>query len=130
MNSVELKKISGTIGYQEGDLKLNVRIIKPYKQLYNGLIRVCLMFGILNLQTVNSGDFVDAAKSCLGTIWKADYAGPAEAFFSLCKTEVFRFEGKNGMEKFFEGIKCKLIQYWNAQIIEKSNGFKKLKIDK
>jgi hypothetical protein len=88
------------------------------------------MFGIFNLPTVNSSDFVDAAKCALGPIWKPELTRPTESFYSICKSEVIKNSGKSEIETVFEGIKYKLLQCWNAQIIEKSNGFKKVKVDK
>ena len=105
---------------------ISFRVIKPYKEFYNELISVALKYGIGNLQTVTVSDFIDAIRHSFGSLWKAELEEPAKAFYNWCKSES-EFDNNKGTPGWFENVKYKMSQVWEAEIIQKSNDFKKAK---
>ena len=106
---------------------LNMRVIKPYKPFYSSLISLVLIYGVQNLHTVARCDFVEAAQHRLGALWKPTLQEPTEAFFDWCLPKsVGRVASRL---EFFEAVRSKMLIHWNAEIVLRSNGFKKAKIE-
>ena len=107
---------------------INLRIIKPYKQLYNILISIILTFGIDNLGTLNQTDYVDAVQHKISTIWKPILKQPVEAFYECCRGIAIK-RNKQGLPEFFQLVNCKMMQLWDTEIVQQSNNFKKAKVE-
>ena len=106
---------------------LNMRVIKPYKPFYSSLIGLALTYGLDNLHTVARGDFVDAAQHRLNAIWKSSLQEPTEAFFDWCLS---KSPSKPASRlEFFESVRAKMLLHWNTEIVQRSNGFKKAKVE-
>ncbi len=128
ISSAELRKLNELVASEMGYEEINLRVIKPFKQFYNELVGTALKYGVFNLHTVNSADFVDAAAHAMKTAWKPSLKVPTEAFLELCKSEAAAAKSKD-ISLFFENLKYRLQEVWDAEIIQKSNDFKKAKVE-
>lgn len=108
---------------------INMRIIKPYKEFYNTAIRVVFQFGLAHLNTVSASDFVDAVQYHMPKTWKPMLKVPAGALFEWTTAVLCKLKRPLIITDFFDGLINQMMQYWDAEIIQKSNGFKRAKVE-
>ena len=111
-----------------GGEDINIRVIKPFKQFYNELVSTAFKYGIYSLHTVNPSDFVDAVAHALKGAWKPSLKVPTETFYELCKTEAADAKNRE-VSHLLESLKYGMQEIWHAEIIQKSNDFKKAKLE-
>lgn len=128
VSSEELRKLNELVAAEMGYEDTNIRVIRPFKELYSEMVATALKYGLGNLHTVNPGDFVEAVAHGMGALWKSCLKGPAEAFYEICKAEAVAAKGKDP-SFFFENLRYRLQEIWDAEIIQRSNDFKRAKID-
>jgi hypothetical protein len=107
---------------------IGVRVIKPYKRFYEALMSVALRYGLDNLHTLNVSDFRDAVQHFTKSYWKPSLSAPAEAFFDCLRLEKSKLPPPESSE-LFENLHARLGRMWDAEIIARSNDFKKAKIE-
>jgi len=111
-----------------GEEEINLRVIKPYKGFYTELMRTVLKYGIQLIHTVNPIDFIDAVAHSMKDRWSASLKGPTEVFYEICKAEAIK-EGPKDASILFENVRQKMEELWEADIIARSNNFKKAKLE-
>ena len=128
IKETELAKIHDMLLVKMTVDKLKLRIIKPYNNFYNTMIRVCLKFGIKNLPHLNFIDYMNSVQYHLGKKWNPNLNGPGEFFLKCCK-EASKETKDKIVIKFFESLKTKLMKVWDIEIIKTSSKFKRVKTE-
>ncbi len=128
VHAPELKALHTRIGVEMMYDNINLRVIKPYKQLYNMLIAVILEFGLENIATVSFSDYMDAVKHHIGSMWKPNLKRPVETFYECCRSLAAK-KKTAVVSEFFEALHCTLMQLWEGEIVQRSNSFKRAKTE-
>jgi len=119
-----LAKLSDYVAAEMRENDLNIRILKPYSKFYKLVMSTVLKYGLKNLSSVDSEDFIAAVHHSMKKTWREDLRNPVIAFYELCKAESTKEESLA-----FENVRHKMRQIWETQIIERSNKFEKAKLD-
>ena len=128
--ATELNNIHSQMGVKMLYDNINLRVIKPYKLVYNALISVVLRFGLDNFVTVTQSYYLEIVQHHLGKLWKQELQVPTEAFYEWCQLTLKAKKKKQGVVEFFENLYVRINQMWNIDIIERSTSFKRAKVDK
>ncbi len=127
IRSSELHSVNSRVEAEMGLEDVSLRVIKPYKQFYDELVAVALRYGVANLPSVDVADFVDAAQHSMGSLWQKALREPTEAFYAWCTAEAAAVGGKGELAGWFEGVKCRMAQAWEADVIQRASDFRKAK---
>ncbi len=120
--------MSDCVALEMGEEEITLRVLKPFKRFYTALISTALKYGIHSLHTVNPTDFVDAVAHSMKGVWTAALKIPAGAFYEICKSEAAK-EGNRDVSLLFENIRHRMEELWGTDIIQKSNDFKRAKLE-
>lgn len=90
------------------------------------MIGIIFKYGISQIHTVDPSDFVEALEHSMGEDWMLTLIKPAETFYNLCKTEIAK---EQDTVLLLENIRYSMLSLWEIEIIQKSNCFKKFKLE-
>lgn len=128
----ELKAIHDQLGVRMTYDNVNLRVIKPYKELYNTLISTTLRFGLSDFVTVSLEDYIDAAQHYSETtIWTPELRPPAEAFYECCREVALRMGSKRQIlvPEFFRRLHGELMLMWEAEVVKPACCFRRARLE-
>ena len=120
--------MSDCVALEMGEEDINLRVLKPFKRFYNQMIATAFKYGVGSIHTVNKEDFVDAVAHSMKDVWTEELRGPAGAFYDILKEEAAKAENRD-VSQLFESIRHRMQELWQEDIIERSNSFKKAKVE-